>query len=156
MSPLNYSKFLKLWLWENPQISSDKGSQHPQTPQFPSISLACLLRLFALPELFRYQSCRLKKGCSFNFVQLFLELYVNWSQLSLIHPPVMHFSLEPLNTLSSFLELRHIIINNKKWQSQILENFISCLSVIQTKVEVGINFKIRKFRDSQIWFVLFF
>ena len=135
----------------------------------------------------------------------------------------MRFSLEPLNAFSWFFTLRHIMINIKNWQSQILENFISqglfltfvgcnyrtqssalsfsknifirngkngiclvgaskenilffrkcalknapmapmsridpvsCLSVIQVKVESATDFRIYKFRGSGIWLVLFF
>ena len=70
-------------------------------------------------------------SCFWSFMQ------IGPSHPCIIHPPVMHFYLDPHNTFSWFLTLRHIIINIKKWQRQILENFISYLSVIQAKVEIG-------------------
>ena len=79
MSPLNSSELLKLQFWENPQMSLVKGSQHPPKP---SIFFACFLPLFTLPEFFSYRSCRRNKSCNFNFLQVFLGLYVNWSQPS--------------------------------------------------------------------------
>ena len=36
---LNSSELLKLWFWENPQMSWDKGSQHLPNPSIPLDSI---------------------------------------------------------------------------------------------------------------------